>query len=312
VRYSEPWGSSPATYPLGSEYLTLGLGTLHCFFCIITTVGDALLTVSLYCETTMKQLLPCLAVLTLLAVQAGSARAQTWGTIKGKITWGKQPVPPHAMLKLPEGNAGVPDCIKANNGKPPPDEEWVVNPKNKGIRDTFVWLVDAEKKPLPIHPNLKEIKVKQVAVDQPACHFIPHAIALREGQTLLVKNSASFAHNVKWTGNPDFAQNNGNVLIPAGGQFPITPAAQRLPIKIECNIHSWMNAWVGVFGHPYFAVTDEDGNFEFKDAPAGNFRLMIWHAREGWKDGAKGRNGDPVEIKAGVVTDLGNIQAFGN
>ena len=113
------------------------------------------------------------------------SQAQEWGTIKGKIISGA-PIPPQGFIKLPD-NPGANDCIKANDGLPPPNEAWVVNPKNKGLKNTFVWLADENKKPLPIHPNLQEIKIKEVEIDQPACHFIPHCLALRQGQTLLVK-----------------------------------------------------------------------------------------------------------------------------
>jgi hypothetical protein len=259
----------------------------------------------------MKYSLMCLALLSFILCQSGRVSAQggEWGTIKGRITWSGAKIPPQAVLTLPDNNQGVPACIKANNGKLPPDETWIVNKDNKGIKNTFVWLADVDKKPLPLHPNLQALKVKQIEIDQPACHFVPHALALREGQILLVKNSANFQHNFKYAGSPS-TTNSGNFIVPAGGQVPVKLETDRLPIKIECTIHPWMNGWARVFNHPYFAVTDENGNFEIKDAPAGNYRLMIWHGSAGWKGGANGRNGDPVQIKAGAAADLGNIESF--
>ena len=98
--------------------------------------------------------------------------------------------------------------------------------------------------------------------------------------------------------NPTMMVGNQQGGLPVGGQ-PKPPnrtpliagvlggcldlVADRLPIKIECNIHPWMNGWVRVFDHPYFAVTDADGNFELKNAPAGNYRLMVWHGQGGWR-----------------------------
>jgi hypothetical protein len=257
----------------------------------------------------MKRLLSFIVVLTIVVFQTAKASAQAvegWGTIKGNITWGGKEVPPQVVLKLP-ANAAAADCVKAANGKLPPDEKWVVNKKNLGIRDTFVWLIPADKEPLPIHPDLKKIKEKQVEIDQPACCFIPHAVALREGQILLVKNSAPFQHNFKYNGA---GKNAGNVLIPPGGQLPIEVEACKLPFSFECSLHTWMNGWVGVFKHPYFAVTDADGSFEIKNAPAGKFRMVIWHGSAGYKDGADGRNGIPVEIRDGAVTNLGKLESF--
>ena len=77
-------------------------------------------------------------------------------------------------------------CLK--NG-PIYKSDYVVNPKNKGVRWVVVWLVDAEdyKKELPIHPDLKEPKDKTVVLDQPCCQFVPHIVALREGQDLEIE-----------------------------------------------------------------------------------------------------------------------------
>ena len=99
----------------------------------------------------------------------------------------------------------------------------------------------------------------------------------------------------------------GSIIVPPGGQVKIQLHADRLPIAVECAIHAWMRGWIRVFDHPYYAVTDENGAFEIKNAPAGNYRLMVWHGSAGWKGAEKGRNGDPVEIKGGAVVDLGNL-----
>src|SRR5262245_54509247 len=231
-----------------------------------------------------------------------------WGNVKGKILWGGGDIPKQAPINAVKGNPDEKACTMG--GKMPVlDEKWVVNPKNKGLRYAFVWLTheDIKKKdPLPTHPSLKEPKDKEVVMDQPMCAFLPHAIGMREGQILVAKNSAAINHNFKWTGNPTTANAGNNILIAAGNAFPIKGlVADRLPVKIECNIHPWMNGWVRVFDHPYYAVTDKDGAFEMKDAPAGKYRLMVWHGSGGWLGGAKGKNGQEINIKAGGVTDLG-------
>ena len=51
--------------------------------------------------------------------------------------------------------------------------------------------------------------------------------------------------------------------------------ADRFPITVSCTIHPWMRAWIRVFDHPYYAVTDDNGHFEIKDAPAGEYRLVV-------------------------------------
>jgi hypothetical protein len=72
--------------------------------------------------------------------------------------------------------------------------------------------------------------------------------------------------------------------------------ASRLPFTCQCNIHPWMRAYVGVFDHPYFAVTDSDGRFTMPAPPAGRCVLKIWHESKGWIGGAAGRNGRPTDV----------------
>jgi hypothetical protein len=219
----------------------------------------------------------------------------SWGTITGHITWGGA-VPERAPLDL-KANADKAVCEK--NGKLL-DETWIVNPKNKGLKNTFVWL-EGEKKgdKLPIHPDLAKGPTTKIEIDQPTCMFIPHAIALREGQAIAAKNSSPIAHNFKWQGNPA-VNAGGNRLVPPGGSFDIDDLkADRLPVTIECNIHPWMKGYVRVFNHPYYAVTDADGNFKIEKAPAGSWRLKIWNGSGGWAGGVKGKDGQPITVKAG-------------
>jgi len=245
--------------------------------------------------------------LALACSQDASVHAQNgqWGTVKGRIIWGGKDIPKPQKLNL-AGKNDEKFCGDVYS------EEWVVNAKNKGLKWTFVWLINndpKDKTPLPIHPKLKEVTPKEVIIDQPVCTFIPHAVAVREGQVVIAKNSAKVQHNFKWTGNP-FNENAGNnILIPPGGALALKPnlVADRLPVKVECGIHPWMNGWIRVFNHPYYAVTDESGGFEFKDAPAGQYRLVVWHGSGGWRGGAKGKDGMPITIKAGGVTDVGDL-----
>src|SRR5262249_4421621 len=86
--------------------------------------------------------------------------------------------------------------------------------------------------------------------------------------------------------------------------------ARPTPISVQCDIHPWMKAYIRVFNHPYFAVTDEDGKFTIKDAPAGEWRIVVWQEKSGW--GKADRNdpnpptktGTPITIKAGETTTL--------
>src|SRR5262245_54742396 len=123
-------------------------------------------------------------------VGAGSAAAQDpkWVTVKGQIVFAGNP-PPGKQL---EGNKD--EGQRLSKG-PLPNEEWVINPGNKGIKNVIVWLAPENASPggagkPPIHPSLAQPKEKTVTLDQPVCAFVPHCMAMREGQTLLVLNTA--------------------------------------------------------------------------------------------------------------------------
>jgi hypothetical protein len=225
-----------------------------------------------------------------------SAQGDAWGDVQGRIIWGG--------AKLPEqGNINIganPDAAACMKNGPLKDESWIVNPESKGLKNVFVWLEGAKKgDKLPIHPSLAKIQVEKIDVDQPSCAFIPHAIAIREGQILVAKNSSNIAHNFKWTGNPT-VNAGGNVLLPPGAAKEIDDLkADRIPIAIECNVHPWMKGWTRVYDHPYFAVTDADGKFTIKNAPAGEYRMKVWHGSGGWRNGVKGKDGEPITIKVG-------------
>src|SRR5438105_257955 len=124
------------------------------------------------------------------------AQGLEWGTVKGRITWGGKDIPKQQPLAAVTTSPDKAACTK--DGHVVVDERWVVNPKNKGLRWTFVWLANEDvtsKQPLPVHPSLKALKSDKVIMDQPLCAFAPHAIGMREGQVLVAKNSAPIAHN---------------------------------------------------------------------------------------------------------------------
>jgi hypothetical protein len=190
-----------------------------------------------------------------------------------------------------------------------PSQRYVVDSKTKGVRWALVWLKPANPdKALPIHPLLAPVSSRDVTIDQPRCMFEPRVVGVRQGQKLVVWNSARIAHAVNLQGG--VLGPNWSRILPPGGKVEVTDLkARRLPIIVSCHIHPWMRAYVGVFDHPYFAVTNEKGEFEIKNAPLGKVRLGIWHPEKGWvvQEGKKsGKEGIPITIKG--VTNVGKVR----
>ena len=231
----------------------------------------------------------------------------TWGDVKGQIVIDAPTAPAAAELSVTK-DQNV--CLAKG---PLLSEELVVNKANLGIKNVFVWLApDEPQKPLAIHPNLQKIQQKNVVVDQPCCVFVPHALCLRQGQDLIAKNPSTIAHNFHWTGNP-LKNAGGNQIVAAGSDLKIDPlVADKYPVKLSCDIHPWMNGWVRVFDHPYFALTDADGKFEIKDAPTGPCHIMIWQESKGWvfadRDSDGKVVGKAIAIPEGKTLDLGVVK----
>jgi len=240
-------------------------------------------------------------------IAAAQANAQ-WGTIKGQVVWGESKIPAPEKAKVDKDQK---QCLaKGDIYK----SDLLINSKNKGVRYVLVWLGDPKnaknaKYTPKIHPSLAKID-KDVVIDQPCCMFEPRVIGLREGQKLIVKNSAEIPHNFAITSGTDGP--NANPLIPAGGQAVIDKfVAKAIPTQYNCSIHTWMRGYVGVFKHPYFAVTDEDGKFEIKNAPAGKVRLMVWQESSGWviqSPADPADRGKVIDVKGGGTTDVGEIK----
>ncbi len=120
----------------------------------------------------------------------------------------------------------------------------------------------------------------------------------------MAKNPSPVAHNFSYLGGDD---NPGdNKLVPAGGSHTVKDLkASSHVIVVSCTIHPWMKGWIRVFGHPYYALTDDNGKFEIKKAPAGRYNLVVWH-EEGWLNGDK--RGKPIDIPAGGIIEV-NVSA---
>lgn len=243
----------------------------------------------------MKQLSAFLA-LTLLFGTA-TAQAEGWGHLKGKIVVeGDAPkLPP--VVKQGENVKDANVCAV----KDIPNDSLVLSDKGE-LANCFVYLYMRRGTP-DIHPSLVEPAEERIRLDNNQCRFIPHAGVVRTDQKLNAFNSDACGHNVHTF---PLKNNAHNVLIAANDKTGVElefNQSELLPMQVKCDIHPWMIAYWLVVDHPYAVVSDEEGNFEIQNIPAGKHTFRIWNERTGYIERAI-----DVEITDGQTKDLGQIK----
>jgi plastocyanin len=186
--------------------------------------------------------------------RGGGAQASTRaaaageGVIKGRVTL--------------SGFAPLPKVIP---GSPMVTDESIVIGSHQGLKNVIVYLKDA--------PKATFVLQTPAVLDQIKCVYVPHVVAVQTGQTLRLKSSDAVLHNVhlKCAVNPD-----ANYGFPSPGQHDIQLASPEAPFPVKCDVHPWMSAWVGVFDHPWFAVSGDDGSFTIEHVPPGTYTLVAW------------------------------------
>jgi plastocyanin len=197
------------------------------------------------------------AIAIVTAALAGPALAA--GSLTGTVRVAKAPKPAAALPVVKDG---------AVCGKQVPDETVVVG-ADRGLANVVV-SVRGLKPAAPVAAK------KDAVLDQVGCRYIPHVQAATVGTKLTLLNSDAVFHNVhavRPEGVPAF-----NLAMPfKGGKLPATLKAPGV-LKVRCDAgHKWMSAYVAVFDHPYFAVTDAQGRFTIGDLPTGEHTVELWH-----------------------------------
>lgn len=191
---------------------------------------------------------------------AGSVPAGL-GKITGKVIFSGTPPTPEAIRMDADpfckshGGAGV--------------SETIVVGADGALKNALIFLKDGTKGKPFTRPKTK------VLLDQVGCQYVPHVAGVMVGQKIEIRNSDETLHNVHAspTVNPSF-----NIGQPMKGMTAEkTFNAPEVVVRFKCDVHPWMAAYLGVFDHPWFAVSGPDGTFTIADVPAGTYTVEAWH-----------------------------------
>lgn len=184
------------------------------------------------------------------------------GTIVGRVLFdGEVPEPIHYTPSKDTQVCGTGEHVS---------DELVIGP-DKSIRYAVVSLKQVEGP----RPNART----PVRLDQQGCRFQPHIVLIPRGAVLEILNSDNILHNVRTTSKKNTPFNKAQPKFVKKIKHTFKAAPER--VKVQCDAHSWMSAWIIVQEHPFYAVTDEAGRFEMTGVPAGTYTIESWHEKLG-------------------------------
>jgi hypothetical protein len=186
------------------------------------------------------------------------------GSILGTVKW-SGPVPHQLDFPVTKD----PQICDPEGKKNVSLERLTIGPDG-GVANTVVYLTHiAAGKALDLPEQKRHL-------DQKRCRYVPHILLVPVHSDLEMKSSDATLHTIHMDGASSY-----NLPFPFPNQISTRNMGTPGLVNLRCNGgHVWMNAEMMVVEHPYYAVTDESGHYEFTNVPPGTYQIVAWH--EGW------------------------------
>jgi hypothetical protein len=227
----------------------------------------------------MKHCLPGLTV----AIFSATLQWVSAGEITGKVTLKGTPKPEMPLPLGPQCGPLNPDADKVTT------RHYVVG-NGGGLANVFVYLKDA--KPAPPTGDAP-------VLDQKGCMYEPYVMGVVVNQKFKIHSSDALLHNVHAT--PKLNKEFNFAQVTKGSEDSRSFDQPEILVRIKCDVHPWMFAYIGVCEHPYFAVTDKDGNFKISGVPDGKYTVVAYHLKT---HGANPGVSQSLEVKGSVKQDF--------
>ena len=197
--------------------------------------------------------------------QGKKVDAATAGSIAGKVKFEGTP-PAAETLRMTK------DC--APGPGPNPQSEAILVSADGSLQNVFVWVKDGLDAAYTF-----DTPAKAAELSQSGCIYRPRVMGVQVGQSIEIVNMDNTLHNVHAL---PMTNSEFNKHQPTQGQrMTHVFTAPEVMVRFKCDVHPWMSSWVGVVAHPFFAVSDNAGQFDIKGLPPGTYTLEAWHEKFG-------------------------------
>ncbi|WP_419937557.1 carboxypeptidase regulatory-like domain-containing protein [Candidatus Palauibacter sp.] len=198
------------------------------------------------------------------APAAAAVDPSTVGTISGTANFGGM-VPTMEAIDM----SAEADCAAGYGADGPMPQNVLVS--DGGLANVFVYLSEGV--------SGAPASSGAAMLDQVNCRYTPHVLGVQSGQDIEITNSDNLLHNI----NATPTENRGfNISQPRAGITSTQRfAVSEVMVPVRCDVHGWMQAYIGVVDHPYFAVTGADGSYSIANVPAGDYTMTAWHEEFG-------------------------------
>jgi plastocyanin len=186
------------------------------------------------------------------------------GSIVGTVTF--KGTAPHSRLIHMDAD---PVCYAVNKGNV--KSPALILGDNNTLGNVFVYIKSGLAKTNYPAPSTDAV------ISQAGCNYDPHVLGVMAGQKVKFLNPDGTLHNVHVMSkiNPEF-----NASMPDfRKEMEVSFDKPEFMFPVRCDVHPWMQAWVSVMSHPFFAVTGPDGKFDIKNIPAGTYVIEAWHEK---------------------------------